>query len=663
MIRLLPAALLVLAMTLAARSQPALQVDPTPIAFTCALAGEDTALTIDVWNVGSTDVTILEYVATGPFVPPATRDFLLIAGEYVRERVRFQPLAAGTQLGTLTIRTSEGDFEVPMTGEVGAEPSIMPSMTAIDFFDVTVGGSKEVCFKVRNPSCRALMVNAATIDNAVFTMTGGFTTPFLLGPYADEDFCVTFTPTATGDASGRLAFEGDLGKRAVVRLNGRGVLSEISAEPSLVNFGAVDLGMTSPEIIVEVVNRGTQSATIDQPLTIVGANPGDFAVTSAAVPINVAPGDRVPLRVRFSPTAMGSRSAQLVINNTSSVDPVVELRGVGATFAVTVTPDSIDMGDVFVGSTKRADDTVAVMNQSTRTVTIASTRIEGADPSVFAVLGFVTVPIAANEDYKLDISFAPTAPRVFTAELVGTFDNGNTFRVPLRGRGLDTSAPRPRRISGDTVAARVGERRMLRFEVNPPITEADAVTRLYVRLRVDPKAVYVHRVQASAGLGATHTYAPNGAVEIVLSSPTALVLDHFDLEVEGLFTGRPFNTVIVDSVAFDNARIGVTSTAGGLALDGCDINGSDTLLRVVRIATIAPNPANDVGVVTYRASSSATLRVISLDGRLVYTTEVPATGESDASIELPLDAHADGAFILELVADGVSDRRILQINR
>jgi hypothetical protein len=665
MIRLLSTTLvLAIIASLALRAQtPSLRVTPSPIVFGCTLAGEDSARTITVLNTGATAVTILEFVATPPFVAPTTRDVTLDPGAERPETIRFQPIAApGNPTGTLTVRTPDGDLEVPLAGEVGVEPSIMPSMTSIDFFDVSVGSSKEICFVVRNPSCRPLDVVSILSDNPLFTITAGRAAPFVLGAFAEERYCVSFTPATSGDQSGRLTFEGDLGKRAVVRLSGRGVRSELAVDPSSVNFGTIDIGASSADAVVTIINRGTQTATIDPGMAVSGANPGDFVLTPPPLPIDIGPGESVPMRVRFRPTALGPRSARIVVNNSSDVDPVIDLRGVGSTFDVVVAPTMIDMGDVYIGSSRTALDTIVVDNRSTRTVSIVSTSIQGADPGAFAVLGFVVVPIAAGTDYKLDIRFAPDAVRIFTAELVGTLDNGTTFHVLLRGRGLDTASPRPRRIDGDTITARVGERRAMHFSITPPLEARDGVTRLFLRARLDPLSLYPWRVAASQATS-VRSYTGDGIVEVTISGQNPLELDGFDLELEGLFTGRARNVVVIDSVALDDPRIGVVTSQGMVALAGCDIDRADTLLRVARISALWPNPSTGAMSLTYRSSSPATLRMMSIDGRVLATRALPGTGGRDARIDLDVDAGAHGIVVVELIGDDMRDHRILQVAR
>jgi hypothetical protein len=656
--------LFLLCATGALAQTPTLEVTPSPIIFGCTLGGEDSTRTFVVRNTGATDVTIQEFLAPAEFTAPSTRDVIVPAGGQIEEVLHFTPLSAGpaSPSGSLILRTADGDLLVPIAGEIGAEPTIGVSLSRLDFGDVTVGSIVELCITVSNPSCREIEVFSAAVSHPAFSITRVFPTPRILGPFEQHPVCVTFSPTTPGDVVDELVFEGALGKRAVVRLFGRGVRSEISVEPAAVNFGPIEVGSSSAEIVVEIVNRGQQSATIAPGLAVSGANPGDFVVTSAPLPFDVGPGERVPLRLSFTPTALGTRTAEIVLNNSSDIDPVITLEGRGVLFDVVVTPDSVDMGDVFVGQSRMALDTVLVLNRGSEAVTITGTTIEGLDAPAFERYGFVVARLNPGDSYVLDIEFKPYAPRVFNADLVITLETGATFRIPLRGRGLDTSAARPRTITGDTVQARVGERRLLRFAIDPPLGGSDTARRVIVRLRLDPFALYPHRVIAD-GVTATRSYSADGIVEITLSSPEAVALDHFDLEIEGLFTGRPLNMVTVDSVDLGDPRITVSSSPGVVRLEGCDVVMEDTLLRPVQIVALVPNPAVANCTMRYRAPDGAILRISTTDGIMLSSRSIPATGDGDGSYELPIDELATGAYYIKLVDVRSTDWRLLEVTR
>lgn len=669
MSRILSSLLVTLLAVTSVLAQPTLEVTPPTVAFGCTLGGEDSTRTIAISNTGSDDVTILGFsTSTSEFVAPIATDVVVRAGATIEETIHFQPLIAGpaSSSGSLFIRTAEGDVTVALSGVIGAEPMIGTNPTFLDFGDVAVGGSLELCITVSNPSCREIEVLSAATSDPAFTITqGGFPVARTLDAFAEEPLCITFTPTTAGDIDELLTIQGALGKRATVRLRARGIRSELAVEPAVVDFGVVDIGATGPVVTVDIVNRGTQRASIDPALAVIGANPGDFEIVAPTTSFDLEPGERSQVQLRFRPTALGRREGRIVVANSTEVDPEISLVGTGSRFDVEITPAEVDMGDVFVGSTRLAPDTVIVSNRGTRTVTATAT-IEGVDNAAFAVFGFVVTPIAPDISYGFGLEFKPDAPRVFRAELVVRFDNGTVLRVPLRGRGLDTSAPRPRRITGDSIGLRVGERGLLRFTIDPPLGPPDTARRVLLRLRLDPLSLYPHRVIAT-GVTATRSYTGTGIVEVIISSSSEpLELDHFDLEIEGLFTGIAMNRVTIDSIDLGDPRISSSVSPGVVALEGCDIEGTVTLRRAVRIESMSPNPTGASALLRYSSTDRARCRIIALDGRLMSEFEAGAS-EGVAEIGLPVDELPPGTYVVELgiesAGDIASDRRILQVNR
>lgn len=671
MTRTLPIALLLLLLGLAhARAQtPSLEVTPLPIVFGCTLSGEDSARAITVRNTGTGPITIVEYRSTTHFVGPTTVNRELAAGDAVTEVVHFMPLAAVQTntivTGTMTVATSAGDLVVDLQGEIGVEPAIVPSAREILFDLVDVGRDSTICIQVSNLSCRPLSVETVAIDPSVFRVSQTFPSlPYELRFGDQVEICITFSPADVGDVDGELHLAGELGKRTVVRLNGRGVRAELLAERTSIDFGDLDLGATKRDTAF-VANNGTSSATIDS-ITITGANPADFVLIEPATPTDMVPTSRRRVVVEFRPTTSGEKTALLTLHNSSAVEPTIALRGFAHAFEFVVTPDTIDMGDVLVGAERSVEDTITISNRSTRVVIVRTTTLQGGTPASFDLQGFITAPIDAGTNYTVGVTFRPTVPGPQFTDVVGVLDNGSEFRVRLIGFGIDTAGPvrpRPRRIVGDTLAAHVGDRSRLRFEVTPPLAVSDSVTRLFMRLRLDPLALYPHAVDAGSAVTTSRSYRADGTVDVTLASPSPMTLAGFDVEIEGLFTGRPVNRVSIDSIDAGDRLIGFTSTPATVYLEGCDIRPGDTLARAVRIVSIVPNPASSEAVLEYVATHRATLRIVALDGRVIAERALESSSGASSRVALALDDVADGPYLIELASGDRAERTMIQINR
>ncbi len=91
---------------------------------------------------------------------------------------------------------------------------------------------------------------------------------------------------------------------------------DIAAAPSTHNYGNVTTGSAVNKTIV-VSNTGAANLEVST-ATLVGANPGQFAILSGGAPFTLAPGAARNVVVSFKPTSTGAKSASL---NLASNDP------------------------------------------------------------------------------------------------------------------------------------------------------------------------------------------------------------------------------------------------------------------------------------------------------------------------------------------------------
>jgi hypothetical protein len=129
-------------------------------------------------------------------------------------------------------------------------------------------------------------------------------------------------------------------------------LPGFSANPSSVSFGNQVVNTTSSSLPLVITNTGTGNLDISS-LKITGTN-ADFALASAALPITVTPGNTTTINLTFTPAALGTRAATLIISDNAPGNPhSVALSGTGiagppARVAVTAgTPQSATIDTAF----------------------------------------------------------------------------------------------------------------------------------------------------------------------------------------------------------------------------------------------------------------------------------------------------------------------------
>jgi hypothetical protein len=162
---------------------------------------------------------------------------------------------------------------------------------------------------------------------------------------------VAFTPSTTGILGGTLTISTDSAGVTpfVVPLTGNGIPpGSMIANPAVVSFGTVTVGLTSPPQKVTLSNGG---ATLLAGLQYQPS--GDYSITGNGCGVTLASGANCTFTVEFSPTVPGTRVGSVTIqSSTTGFTPVlVGLTGTGLpTAQLTVTPTGLPFGSVEVGS-------------------------------------------------------------------------------------------------------------------------------------------------------------------------------------------------------------------------------------------------------------------------------------------------------------------------
>ncbi|HLW87349.1 MAG TPA: FG-GAP-like repeat-containing protein [Terriglobales bacterium] len=136
-----------------------------------------------------------------------------------------------------------------------------------------------------------------------------------------------FTPTTTGTLTGYLTIaDNGGGSPQIVSLSG--VATIVSISPSSLNFGDLKTGSLSAPQYVVVTNEGNGSMNISG-IGIVGADAKDFLEVNAC-PTKLEAGASCTIAVYFHPSAQGSRSANLEVQDNGGGSPQkVPLTGTG----------------------------------------------------------------------------------------------------------------------------------------------------------------------------------------------------------------------------------------------------------------------------------------------------------------------------------------------
>jgi probable HAF family extracellular repeat protein len=143
---------------------------------------------------------------------------------------------------------------------------------------------------------------------------------------------IVFLPTSPGEKSGRLLFKRlDVDQQLTVDLSGSGRSERgavLQVQPPYLQFDPQLVGSSSDWKPVILTNRGDAPLGMRK-VEIRGVHAGDFVRSEERAPEELGPTATYGVRIRFTPRAEGSRSAELVIEDGAGNVRRVPLAGTG----------------------------------------------------------------------------------------------------------------------------------------------------------------------------------------------------------------------------------------------------------------------------------------------------------------------------------------------
>jgi hypothetical protein len=243
---------------------------------------------------------------------------------------------------------------------------------------------------------------------------------------------VTFTPTATGLQSGAITVTDNTKiSPLAIPLSGTGVNGPfLTPVPSRVNFASQSLGTSSNPAVIMFVNSGNALLNISS-IGITGTNASDFSLKNACGS-SLAPGASCSVKVTFTPTASGSRTAGVSISDTAPGSPQsVSLTGTGLGPVANLSLYQLTFGSQAVG-TMSAAQAVTLMNTGSSPLDITSIAASGD----FAETNTCNTSLVPGGKCQISVTFTPSAAGSRTGDVTVT-DNavGSPQAVALSGTG------------------------------------------------------------------------------------------------------------------------------------------------------------------------------------------------------------------------------------
>ena len=219
------------------------------------------------------------------------------------------------------------------------------------------------------------------------------------------------------------------GTDAFVMKIGTASAAAVSLSPSSLQFASMPVGSASQPQIVLFRNMGSAATSIS---AIIGS--GDFSEIDNCSP-GVAAASNCMISVTFTPTAAGTRSGSIVIQDdaTGSTQSIA-LSGIGTAASVSLAPSNLTFASLSVGSSSAAQ-TVTVTNSGNASLSISGVHVTGD----FSQTNNCPGNLASGSSCTVNVVFTPTASgtRSGTLTLTDSVQSGSQT-VSLTGSASAT---------------------------------------------------------------------------------------------------------------------------------------------------------------------------------------------------------------------------------
>ena len=336
------------------------------LAFGIVCQGSTHFLTIEVSNVGATDLVItsvqrLMGSAGFKVLPNPATPLVLAAGEEIDFTVGYTPTGAAFEVATIRIITNDPNapvVDLMATAILGNGKVATVIANGGSFGNVCLGSIADELLTINNPGTCPLSISNIT-GSGDFLAPTALAYPLLVGPGESIDVAIRFQPSAPfGAKAGAITvFSNDPAGPHVVPVSG--VVPAPKANLIIANtgsFGDVCVGSFADEPLV-ITNSGRCTLSI----TGISSTSGDFLVPEVlSYPITIGPGDALPVPVRFKPLRFGAKAATISVASDDPAGPrSINVSGEAPAGKLTVS-GSTTFGGVTAGCC--ADRTLSICN-------------------------------------------------------------------------------------------------------------------------------------------------------------------------------------------------------------------------------------------------------------------------------------------------------------
>ena len=397
-------------------------------------------LGVTLRNMGSNAMPITSITASpSDYSEPNTCGSSLAGGSECGITVTFKPTGTGSRPGTLTIVQGGNNSPnvVNLTGTGMSQSFLTLTPNYLTFGDQTVNtASPYQTVTVGNAAATTL-----TFNGTPFSISNNFSQtnncPASLAQNVTCTVNIAFLPTQNGAVNGQMSVSSNSSGLATtyVTLFGNGVVGApaLTLSSAGLVFDPQVIGTTSFAQTLTISNTSDVPVTIFG-FSVTGTASADYTASNCITTIN--PGGSCGVRVTFSPTAAGTRSATVTLADSTTVGThsfTVTGTGLLPTLTLSIDPPSLTFADLAVGAT--SGNLIAQVT-NTGDASVLIDRVFTTGDFRLYTTGCVT-NLRAGSTCSIYVQFTPTATGARSGKIViEDAATGNPQNVTLSGNGI-----------------------------------------------------------------------------------------------------------------------------------------------------------------------------------------------------------------------------------
>ena len=395
----------------AASASPAMTVSQTSVSFGTITLNAPTSKSVIITSSGTGALTLNSVTAsgTGFSVSGGTFPMTLNPGQTATLTISFDPTAAGSFTGAVTISSNASTATVTLSG-TGQTASTLSALSCSSG-SLTGAGTDACTVTLTSAATTATTVtltsssSAVTVPASVTIASGSTSAAFTaIATAVNSTQTATLTATATG-----------VSKTFALTLNA--TTPKLTLGSSSVAFGTAALNTTVTKTVT-LTSSGTAALTLSG-ASASGTGFGDSGMT---FPVTLNPGQTATLTISFDPTTAGSLTGAVTISS-NAASATISLSGTGQAPA-TLSTVSCSSGSLTGAGTDACTVALTSAATSATTVTLSS--------SSSAVTVPASVTIASGSSSAGFTATATAVSSTQTATLTATATGvSKTFALTL----------------------------------------------------------------------------------------------------------------------------------------------------------------------------------------------------------------------------------------